>query len=193
MGTNLRSVTKLTVGVDGGQGVLYFDDIQVLGSAPEIPEEIWLEAEAADTLGTSWTTYTDPTSSAGRHIGSENGAGDDNDQAPGPEWIAKYNFTAAGGDYKVVLRVRTDSDSFWVRIMGATSQTYEHPNQPGTGWVRFNGIAPGADWHWDEVHSNDHGNAVVTWTLPAGSHTLEIGKREDGTWLDAIIITNDAQ
>ncbi len=193
VGTNLRSVTELIVGVDGGQGVVYLDDICVLRSAPGTPEEIWLEAEAADTLGTNWTTYDDPTSSAGRHIGSENGAGDDNDLAPAPEWIARYNFTAAGGDYKVLFRVRTDSDSFWVRITDATSQTHEDPDQPGTGWVRFNEIAAGTEWHWDEVHSNDHGNAVVTWTLPAGSHTLEIGKREDGTWLDAIVITNDAQ
>ena len=41
------------------------------------------------------------------------------------------------------------------------------------------------------VHSNDHDNAVVTWTLPGGDHTLEIGKREDGTLLDAVVITNN--
>jgi len=38
-----------------------------------------------------------------------------------------------------VLRAQEKgSDSFWVRIMGATSQTHEHPDQPGTGWVKFN-------------------------------------------------------
>ena len=46
-------------------------------------------------------------------------------------------------------------------------------------------------WAWDEVHSNDHDNAVVNWTLAAGEHTLDIAKREDGTLLDAILITDD--
>jgi hypothetical protein len=45
-------------------------------------------------------------------------------------------------------------------------------------------------WAWDEVHSNDHDNEVVNWTLPAGAHTLEIAKREDGVYLDAILITD---
>jgi hypothetical protein len=31
----------------------------------------------------------------------------------------------------------------------------------------------------------------VNWTLAAGEHTLEIAKREDGTLLDAILITDD--
>jgi hypothetical protein len=83
------------------------------------------------------------------------------------------------------------SDSFWVRIVGATSQTLEDPDQPGTGWVRFNGIDAPSGWAWDEVHSDDHDKQVVNWTLPAGALTLEIAKREDGVYLDAILITND--
>jgi hypothetical protein len=31
----------------------------------------------------------------------------------------------------------------------------------------------------------------MNYTLPAGAHTLEIAKREDGVLLDAILITND--
>ena len=83
------------------------------------------------------------------------------------------------------------SNSFWVRIPSAANQTHEHPDQPGSGWVRFNDISDGAEWHWDEVHSSDHGNAVTNWTLAAGTHTLEIARREDGTLLDTILITND--
>ncbi|MCH8121483.1 MAG: hypothetical protein IIC00_17370, partial [Planctomycetes bacterium] len=83
------------------------------------------------------------------------------------------------------------SDSFWVRITGATSQTHEDPDQPGTGWVRFNGIDAPDGWAWDEVHSDDHNQAIVNWTLPAGAHTIEIGKREEGVLLDAILITDD--
>ena len=57
--------------------------------------------------------------------------------------------------------------------------------------MKFNGIDAPDGWVWDEVHSSDHSDAVVNWTLPAGPHTLEIAKREDGVWLDAILITNE--
>ena len=156
------------------------------------PEQIFLEAEAADVLGASWKNYDDSASSGGKHIGSENGDGDDNDLAPGVEWHATYSFNAAGGTYKVVLRAQEQgSDGVWVRITTATAQTHEDPDQPGTGWVRFNGIDAPSGWAWDEVHSDDHGQAVVNWTLSAGPNTIEIAKREDGVWFDAIVITDD--
>ncbi len=155
-------------------------------------DEVWREAEDADVLGASWRVPVDPAASGAMFIGSENDDGNDNDTAPGAEWIAVYNFDAAGGDYKILFRgLENDSDSFWVRIPSATSQTLEDPDQPGTGWVRFNGMDAPDGWSWDEVHSNDHDNEVVIWTLDAGPHTLEIGKREDGTYLDGFIITND--
>jgi hypothetical protein len=122
------------------------------------------EAEDADVLGASWRTYDDRTASAAMYMGSDNGDGDDNDTAPGAEWVAVYNFEAAGGDYKILARVIAPTgsdDSFWVRIPTATSQTLEDPDQPGTGWVRFNSIEGGETWLWDEVHSNDHDNEVV--------------------------------
>jgi hypothetical protein len=151
------------------------------------------EAEAADILGSNWRLYSDSVSSGRRHIGSDDGDGNDNDTAPGAEWLASYNFTAAAdGVYKIVLRGQeAGADSFWVRITTAASQTLEDPDQPGTGWVRFNGMDAPSGWAWDEVHSNDHDNTVVNWTLAAGEHTLEIAKREDGTLLDAILITDD--
>ncbi len=46
-----------------------------------------------------------------------------------------------------------------------------------------------AEWHWDEVHSSDHSDAVANWTLPAGANTLQITRREDGTLLNVIVIS----
>ena len=151
------------------------------------------EAEATDIIGESWQTFHDPTSSGGTYIGSDESDGDDNDTAPGADWVAVYNFTvAAEGDYKILLRGQeADSDSFWVRITTATSQTHEDPDQPGSGWVMFNGMDAPNGWAWDEVHSDDHDGTVVNWTLAAGEHTLEIAKREDGVLLDAILIIDD--
>ena len=204
LGVDLRSVTKLAIGFGnemnptaGGSGVVFFDDIRLYSSAPEPPEEIWLEAEAAGTLGASWRIYDDPTSSGGQHIGSEDGEGDDNSTPPGVEWVASYDFEVAGGTYKMLFRAQqANSDSFWVRIPTATSQNLEDQDLPGTGWVRFDAIdVPRGEWGWDEVYSElSHGMQVfeiMNYTLPAGAHTLEIAKREDGVFLDAIVITND--
>ncbi|MHC4626147.1 MAG: proprotein convertase P-domain-containing protein, partial [Planctomycetota bacterium] len=156
-------------------------------------DEVAREAEDADVLGAAWRVVDDPLSSGGQHIGSEDGDGNDNDTAPGEEWMAVYNFDAAGGIYKVLLRGQeAGSDSFWVRIPGATAQSYEDPDQPETGWVRYNGFdAPDGVMAWDEVHSDDHDKDIVYWELPAGAHTIEIAKREDGVMFDSFIITND--
>ncbi|MHC4510484.1 MAG: hypothetical protein ACYTAO_16275, partial [Planctomycetota bacterium] len=117
----------------------------------------------------------------------DDGIGDEN-SAPPATGVATYNFTAQGGVYKILLRViiTGGSNSFWVRIPGATN--YD-PGTHSTGWIRFNGISDGAEWHWDEVHSDDHSQQVVNITLPAGQHTLEIARREDGALLDAIVIS----
>ena len=194
LGTDLTRVRSLTVGIEGAGaiGVLYVDDIQLEGDAAEPGSQVlaWFEAEAADIMGASWQVVADPTASGGNRIGSEDGDGDDNNTAPGAEWVAAYTFTVpVDGVYGLVLRAQeASSDSFWVRIVGATSQSHEDPDQPGTGWVLFNEIDAPGGWSWDQVHSFDHGNAVVSWTLPAGPLTLEIAKREDGTYLDAIAV-----
>ena len=163
------------------------------GTAHGPVDEISLEAEDADVLGAGWRVYDDPASSGGKHIGSEDGDGNSNNAAPGEDWVAVYNFNATGGIYKVLIRGQeVGSDSFWVRIPGATAQSYEHPDQAGTGWVKYNGFdAPDGVMAWDEVHSDDNDKDIVYWELPAGAHTIEIAKREDGVWLDSLIITSD--
>jgi hypothetical protein len=193
-GVDLTDVADLSIdlGDDAGSASasIVVDDIRSDAAVSVPPFEAYLEAEDADVLGASWRVFSDSTASGGLAIGSENGDGDDNNTAPGPEWVAVYNFEVpADGDYKVVPRAQeAGSDSFWVRITTATAQTLEDPDQPGTGWVRFNGINAPDGWALDEVHSNDHSDEVVIWTLPAGANTLEIAKREDGTYVDVIII-----
>ncbi|MHC4495696.1 MAG: discoidin domain-containing protein, partial [Planctomycetota bacterium] len=200
-GVNLTDVDSISIGVGdrnaapgqaGGSGIMYFDDFG-LSPEPAPLVEVWLEAEAADTIGSSWRTYDDPAASGGKSIGSDDGDGNDNDFVPGAEWVATYSFNVpAGGEYKILLRGQeAGADSFWVRIPNAIRQTHEDPDQPGAGWVRFNGMDALSGWAWDEVHSDDHSQAITNWLLPGGDHTLEIAKREDGVLLDAILITNN--
>ena len=206
-GINASSIRSITLGVEGAGaiGKIFADYLHVRIDNPS-PETVlsglsdigaspgdvvtWFEAEAADVLGGSWRVVGDPLASDGTYIGSEDGDGNDNDTAPGADWIATYPFTVpVDGVYGVALRAQeAGSDSFWIRIVGATSQSHEDPDQPGTGWVRFNGIDAPDRWAWDHVHSNDHDNEVVSWTLPAGDLTLEVAKREDGTYVDAIAV-----
>jgi len=190
-GINLRDVDRFVIGfgtkgttAPGGKGRMYIDDIGLYRSASE-PEEILLEAEAG-TITTPMKTYNDPLASGGKYIGTDDGIGDESNNPPATG-VATYNFTALGGVYKIALRVSITggSNSFWVRIPGATNY---NPGTHSSGWIRFNDISDGAAWHWDEVRSSDHANAVVNITLPAGQNTLEIARREDGAMLDAIVI-----
>jgi hypothetical protein len=165
---------------------LYFDDIRLLRSAPEPAEEIWIEAEAADSITPPMNVYDDPLASAGKYIGTEDGIGDSSDNPT--DGIATYSFTVEGGTYKILGRVRPDAgNSFFVRIATGTPV----PVTRTDGWIRWNSIEAGAEWHWDEVHDDEqNGDPTVIWTLPAGQHTLEIARREDGGLLDAILITD---
>jgi hypothetical protein len=193
LGAGLQNVTKLAIGIDGNgaSGTLYVDDILLYRLAPSVvTEEIWLEAESAQTIGASWRMYDDPGASGGRYIGSDDGDGDDNGDPPGAEWIATYNFTVAGGVYKILARIITaPGNSFWVRIPDATSPQITRED----GWVNTNPMDSGDTWHWDEIHNDQQDDNVVHFTLSAGQHTLEIAKREDGAKLDAILIMDQLE
>jgi hypothetical protein len=169
--------------------MVYFDDIRLYRLVPEPPVEIWFEAEAADSITAPMKIYDDSLASGGQYIGTDEGIGDA-DVNPPVYGVASYNFTVPEGTYKILLHVIVieGADSFWVRIPGAICDpgTYR-----STGWIKFNVIDKGDNWHWDEVHSNSHGNEVVKFTLSAGEHTLEIAYRDDATLLDCILITDE--
>lgn len=118
-------------------------------------------------------------------------AGGKNSKIDPPEvGSAEYDFTVAGGVYKIFGRVIIaggGDDSFWVRIASAKTNTRNH----SSGWVQWNRIDIGDSWHWDAIHSTNDGNTEVEFTLEAGDHTLEIRYLEDSTLLDALIITDD--
>ena len=188
LGAGVQNVTKLSVGVDGGGagGTLYVDDFRLYRLVPEPPLEIWIEAEAAESITEPMKIYDDPLASGGKYIGTDDGIGDQDDNPP-PDGIATYSFTVEGGTYKILGRVRPDAgNSFFVRIATGTPV----PVTRTDGWIRWNSIEAGAAWHWDEVHDEQQsGNPRVEWTLPAGQHTLEIARREDGGLLDLIVIS----
>ena len=198
LGIDLGNVTQLSIGLErtggfGGTGTVLIDDVRLYQTAPEIvvsSEEIWIEAEAADTITAPMLIYDDPLASGGKYIGTTDDAGNSNDSPP-TDSIATYSFTVQGGIYKVAGRVIIPSaESFWVRIPGAANLTPgEDPGNPGTGWIRWSDPADGNYWHWDDVFSADHDGQTANWTLPAGTYTLEIARREGGALLDITVIS----
>ncbi len=195
LGIDLSNVTRMSIGFErtggiGGSGMVLIDDILLYRSAPAAPlEEIWIEAEKADTISSPLITMSDiPGTSGGEYITVV--TGNNSTDNPPAEGVAAYTFTVEGGTYKVLGRVITynlDSgdDSCWFRIQGADTQTTNH----SSGWVRWNDIEWGQDWHWDVVHSSDDGNTEVEWTMGPGTYTLEFAYREDGVLLDAMVIS----
>ncbi len=191
---DLSNVTEFIIGFErtialGGSGKVLFDDICLYRMAPSAAsEQIWIEAEAATTMGQSWRLYDDAGASAGKYLGSEDGDGDDNNDPPGDVWLATYDFTVSGGVYKILARIITSpGNSFWFRIQGAASEQITRED----GWINTNPMDGGETWHWDEIHNDQQDDNVVYFTLEAGQHTLEIAKREDGTRLDTVLITDD--
>ncbi len=191
LGVNLQNVTTIGVGIDdnGASGTLYFDDIRLYASAPEIvvpSEEIWLEAEAADTITAPMEIYDDPVASGGKCIGTTDDVGNSSDTPPAPDGTATYTFTVAGGTYKLGCRIIIPSgDSFWIRIPGATTQTTNH----SSGWVRWSDPPNSNNWYWHDVFSAEDGGETVLFTMEPGTYTLEVGYREDAALMDAIVIS----
>jgi len=199
VGTNLANVTQFAIGFErtgatGGKGTVLIDEIRLYQIAPPIApppsEEIWIEAEAATSITPPMKIYDDPLASGGKCIGTDIGLGDAS-TAPPPDGVATYSFTVKGGVYKLSGRVIIPSgDSLWVRIPQATTppETELH----SSGWVRWSDPPTGSQWHWNDVFSGDNvgtDDATVLFTLPAGTYTLEIARREDGALLDVIVIS----
>ena len=204
-GVTVSSIRSITLGVEGAgaTGKIFADYLHVsidnpspdtvLGGLSAIgasPGDVvtWFEAESGEITGPLQVFTDDRTASAGEHIGTEDGIGNQNGNPPA-DGVATYSFNVPeDGVYRLAFRViiTGGSDSFWVRIPGMVTNTTNHDS----GWVRFNGIQPGDRWHWDEVQSwePDESFQVVDFTLSAGTHTLEIARREDGALLDAIAV-----
>jgi hypothetical protein len=141
---------------------------------------IWSEAEALVTTP-PMTVSSDAAASGGSYIAGPIGT-NSTGAAPSTGW-ATLTFTApTSGTYRIwgrVIAPADTDDSFWVRMDGGT-------------WINWNDIVPGASWHWGNVTNDASNDAVVQYSLAAGTHTVNIAYREDGARLDKVLITNDA-
>jgi Fibronectin type III domain len=134
----------------------------------------WFQAES-ENLSSPLETALDPDASAGAYIWKPSGSGD----SATPDGAAEYTIDIpTTGDYVIWGRtIAPDggSDSFFTSIDGG-----EH-----VAWH----IPIGSVWIWVSVNGNEQDPLILN--LAAGTHTLRISGREDGTKLDRLLITND--
>ncbi len=189
--TNLQNVTSLSIGVEGNgsSGTIYIDDIRLYPSAPASPEVVlWLEAESATSITEPMKVWSDVAdTSGGQYIASTSGSV--SKDTPPTEGVATYAITVPGGTYRIMGRVIApagSSDSFWVRMQGASIDRETDPS----GWLHW-ALENDSEWHWTTVNSYDADRATVLFTMPAGTYDLEIAYREEGALLDALVVLEE--
>ncbi len=172
----------ITLTVTDNDGATDTDDVIITVNAGSTGGDVhvWLEAECGN-VGSLWNTPSDGNASNDEYVTIQSGNNSTSSAPTSTSGHITYDFDVdENGSYTIWGRVIAPSasdDSYWVRMDGGA-------------WIRWNNIASGSSWHWDEVHDADNGNAVMSYNLSAGSHTLTIAYREDGTELDKLYITN---
>lgn len=159
------------------------DDDAGSASAPAGPAStIVIEAEDTGSVTPPLGAQKDANASGGSYLSVPTASMAAKNDNPGTDGVASYIFQLPrNGSYVIWGRVRaatTSNDSYWARVDGGA-------------WVKWNNIAPGADWHWDKVHDDDAMDKVMQYELTSGQHTLNFAYRESGTDLDQIVITSD--
>ncbi|MBN1973937.1 MAG: AbfB domain-containing protein [Sedimentisphaerales bacterium] len=204
-GINQSNISSITIGLEkigsaGGTGTVLIDNIRLYREAPALPtEEIWIQAEDAVSITTPFEVFTELEGAmGGQYIGKTNNTGNNTTSSPAPDATATYTFTVNGGVYRIDCRIITisNSDGFWIQIPEITDANNIKVSTGGNavltgGWIDGNNMRPrGTTWHWAYLCSNDNNNEPpVEFILPAGTYTLKLANRDDGTMLDAFVVT----
>jgi hypothetical protein len=161
-------------GIEDGQEVANGTDPT---TPDDNPENIWLEAEAG-RLQAPMVIDGDDSASAGMAIGVPNGTG----SFSSPDSLAGY------AEYR--FEIQTSGNYIvWGRVLAPTGKDDSFFAAMDSGeFVRWN-TQRGKQWTWDEIGTKNQDPMVFS--LAQGEHTLYIMQREDGTYLDKILITED--
>ncbi len=140
-------------------------------SSQEAASFISLEAECGE-VGSLFNLVLDSEASEGSYVTVQSG-NNSIASAPGIEGRISYALEIEeSGSYalwgRTIMPTPTD-DSFWVRIDEGA-------------WFGWNNVTPHTTWTWNQVNS---------YSLSSGTHTLTIGYREDGAFLDKLFLTQE--
>lgn len=147
-----------------------------LAPAGEEPTVVRLQADAG-AVDAPMGIGEDPLASNGRYVTPGEAV---SVRRPPRNGRVVYEFEAPAGEYAVWGRVVApgdDADSFWVAA-------------DDSEWVKWDWIDHGRAWHWARVHDADADHEPVTFDLSGESHELVIARREPGTKLDQLLLTD---
>ncbi len=209
LGANLTNIPDITIGIKrvgtvGSQGVIYLDDIMLTGiQAVTSSPDLYIEAENYVTI-TAPMDVNNVLSGAfgGTYVGVTNGKSSSTTEPKYPEGTVTYNVTVDSGVYKIMARIyiqgnEYEGDSCWVKIPTATAVKTADGNDVtltpagstiADGWVNSNNLVGGTSWQWDTFLSSLNSDQDALFTLTAGTHTILISNREDGLWIDALLL-----
>ncbi|MGJ3242497.1 MAG: glycosyl hydrolase family 28-related protein [Opitutales bacterium] len=168
-------------GHDGQPDIYHYE----VGGQVDIEAERWsARADGVNAAaGSAWDPFSDADAQAGVAMVAEPDNGvDTGDATDGARLDFDVDFVTPGTYY------------VWVRLKGSAGSGSVHVGLDGS-LASGGGSGMGDDsgaWHWE--HWVDRGgNDGVTVNVPAaGIHTVNLWMREDGTEVDAIILTTDS-
>jgi hypothetical protein len=154
--------------------------VLIPGIASAQSSYIWLEAESG-FVNPPIERADDGLASGGKYIWVPNGVGASRIDEPGPSTeYAQYNITTSNpGTYVIwgrVIAPTSADDSFWFSMNNGLFYKW---------WTPISD-----EWVWGRVRASDL-NQEITFILNAGDNILKVVRRENGTKLDKILITND--
>jgi VCBS repeat-containing protein len=143
--------------------------------------KIQFEAEQA-LLTYPMVRASDRKSSGGKYIWVANGKGDVYDpMGTGGQAVFTFNVPSSG-NYVMwgrVANANINDNSFFI------SMDFAYP------FAWHTAVAAKGTWVWDQIRE-DYNAAPTVFYLEAGTHTLSIKQREDGSKLDSILLTTQS-
>ncbi|MEL6388903.1 MAG: choice-of-anchor J domain-containing protein [Bacteroidota bacterium] len=172
---------EITSFYGGGDEQIFIDNVNIdyCSVGASLSREVYLEAECGD-VGNAW--FSNPEADASNLFFIEPRIGQNSlGSAPlGTDDRVRYTFSVdTTANYAIFGRTiapTTGDNSFWVRVNEGT-------------WYRWNDIPVTSTWDWSRVHDSDNGNTPIDFALTAGTNTLDIAFREDGTRLDKLLVS----
>ena len=183
---NLTPITPGTVGIGILSGAVSDTAGIPMGAGTSVsllylPQILARNASEASYIGGGMVLVTDPAAPHGTYLWLPDAAYPNNWQLPvKPQHRAEFSFVVPhAGQWMLRGLIRSSdasSDSFWVEIDG---------NQ-ATGTVNLWDAGPvGTAYVWDYMNNRGVADPVVL-NLSAGSHTVTVFGRDDGTRLDRL-------
>ncbi|MEO1616479.1 MAG: SdrD B-like domain-containing protein [Planctomycetota bacterium] len=140
--------------------------------------DVMFEAEDYDGIHWPWKVKYDSNASGGQYLVAPNGTGSYYNRPPSGRKVSYQFEVDADGRYELsaLLRARNGADnSVWFRVDGGR-------------WIQWHTPKTGYNYQWHQA-TNGWGRDAVSFNLDAGTHSLELKVREDGTRFDKFLVS----